>query len=122
MFTASRFSSERTESRTRSTNVFTAFSLTRRPGGTISRTTGVEASASRKGRCMRARMGPRSYLNVLGDLRRPGTFLQGRNEKHNVSPAIVRIEAKGWAIERSEERRVGKECRSRWSREDEGEE
>src|SRR5437867_9458223 len=77
MFTASRFSSERTESRTRSTNVFTAFSLTRRPGGTISRTTGVEASASRKGRGMQARMGPRSYLNVLGNLRRPGTFLPG---------------------------------------------
>src|SRR5437867_3041984 len=81
MFTASRFSSERTESRTRSTNVFTAFSLTRRPGGTISRTTGVEASASRKGRGMQARMGPRSYLNVLGNLRRPGKrFSSARRE------------------------------------------
>src|SRR2546428_11671292 len=97
MLTASRFFSERTESRTRSTNVFTAFSVTRRPGGTISRTTGVEVSASRKGRRMQARMGPRSYFNVLGDLRRPGTFLPGRNEKQNVSAANFRIEAEGGA-------------------------
>src|SRR2546428_8359530 len=73
MFTASRFSSDRTESRTRSTNVFTAFSLTRLPGGTISRTTGVEASASRNGRRMQARMGTPRYLNV--DNERGGGFL-----------------------------------------------
>src|SRR5712692_9776748 len=99
MFTASRFSKERADSRTRSTNAFAAFSLTRRPGGTISRTTGVEDSASRNGRRMQARMGTPSYLNVLRVLRRIRTFLRGRNEKHNVSRAIVRIEAMGWAIE-----------------------
>src|SRR2546422_65323 len=44
MFTPFKFSRDRTESRTRSTNAFTAFSLTRLPGGTISRTTGVDLS------------------------------------------------------------------------------
>src|SRR2546425_10151230 len=64
MLTPFKFSRERTESRTRSTNAFTAFSLTRLPGGTISRTTGVDASASLNGRPMQARMGTRRYLNV----------------------------------------------------------
>src|SRR5207244_2902980 len=72
MFTASRFSKERTEPRTRSTKAFTAFSLTRLPGGTISRTTGVDVSASRNGRPMRACMGTRRYLNVL----RPATWVR----------------------------------------------
>src|SRR2546425_10643509 len=64
MLTPFKFSRERTESRTRSRNAFTAFSLTRLPGGTISMTTGVDASAWRKGRPMQACMGTRRYLNV----------------------------------------------------------
>src|SRR5438445_11196679 len=76
MFTPFRFSRERTESRTRSTNAFTAFSLTRLPGGTISRTTGVDASASRNGRPMQARMDTRRYLNIHNE-RGGGYYVPG---------------------------------------------
>src|SRR5947208_6730734 len=153
MFTASRFSKERTEPRTRSTKAFTAFSLTRLPGGTISRTTGVDVSASRNGRPMRACMGTRRYLNVLrpatwvrpflrdetGSIMYGGRLSESRRrvgranpaEASPVRPARYRLAGRfaerarsaqrpdGACAEhrrnRSEERRVGKECRSRWS-------
>ena len=38
-----------------------------------------------------------------------------RAEEKNMVERIMDTETMGYAYERSEERRVGKECRSRWS-------
>src|SRR5258708_39166726 len=62
------------------------------------------------------------------DAMNAGAFAKGRNQQQNVKAVIAdilghgnencmlpgQLEA-GWAKQRSEERRVGKECRSRWS-------
>src|SRR5712691_7583285 len=87
---------EATVCRTRSTSERTAFSLDRRLGGTISRTTGVETRRSRNGR-MRPRDGHVVLLerSPLGD--GGGGLALAQNENHNVSRPSLLLEAKGWA-------------------------
>src|SRR3989304_4257312 len=66
MFKASTCGSDRTASRTRPTRDARVFSPTRLPGGTTSKTTGVDPRRSRNGARIVGRMGEGGYLNVRG--------------------------------------------------------